>query len=236
MSHTMSSSKNKRQRTLNCSQSDKDGKSQSYSHCCKNKDVLKQYIKSYKKYIFTQNLNMNYIKDKQLVFSNKKATCQDLWKMKCIFISLIVYFKEKIIHMINLCQNANEAMINDNVTTLILLSIKALYSTNKAKRFKDFIDLVKTQWYESWSLRKSRLEFDLIVDFFHFVFVISKNEKLINYTFFENLTRSINKMCFSFLMCKVKCDNKELDYVDQQNMHNCNVTIKTLLKLEHKTN
>jgi hypothetical protein len=37
-------------------------------------------------------------------------------------------------------------------------------------------------------------------------------------------------------MCEIKCDNEELDYANRQNMHSCNDAIKTLLKLEQKTN
>ena len=76
----------------------------------------------------------------------------------------------------------------------------------------------------------------MTVDFFFFVFTIAENEKLINYTFFENLTRSIDDLCFSFLMCEVKCDNEKLNYADRQNIHSCSVTIKALFKLEQKAN
>ncbi len=37
-------------------------------------------------------------------------------------------------------------------------------------------------------------------------------------------------------MCEIKCDDKELDYADRQNMHSCSVTVKALLKLEQKAN
>ncbi len=66
--------------------------------------------------------------------------------------------------------------------------------------------------------------------------MIAENEKLINYKFFENLTRLIDDLFFSFLMCEFKCDNEVFDYVNSQNMHNCIVTIKTFFKLEQKTN
>lgn len=48
--------------------------------------------------------------------------------------------------------------------------------------------------------------------------------------------QSIDDLRFPFLMCEIKCDNEKFDYPDRQNMHNCNVTVKTLFKFEQKTN
>ena len=62
-----------------------------------------------------------------------------------MIISSNVYFEDKIIQMIDFCQNANKAMINRDVTTLILSSIKAFHLTDEEKRFKDFTDQVKAQ-------------------------------------------------------------------------------------------
>lgn len=111
----------------------------------------------YEKYIFTKGLDLNYIKGRELVSSDSKAACQDLRKMKCVAISPTVYSEDKIVQVVDLCQNANEAMVSRDVTTLILPPIKALHLTDGAKRFKDLTDQVGAQWYESWVLLSVRL-------------------------------------------------------------------------------
>ena len=179
---------------------------------------------------------MNDFKNEKFVFSNNRMTCKNFQNITREIISSTVYFKAKTFEMIKLCQNRNEAMINQNITPLIVSSIKLLYFKDEVNQFKHFIDEVNTQWYENWVLTKSRPKFDLIVDFFSFVFTIAENEKLINYTFFENLTRSTGDLCFPFLMCEVKCGNERFDYADRQNMHSCSVAVKALLKLEQKAN
>ena len=232
---TMSSNNtNKRPRTLDHAQSSKDEKSRSYSQSRKDGDVPEQYTKSYEKYIFTQGLDMNYIKGRELVSPDSKVACQELRKMECAVISPTIYSEDKVLQVIDLCQNTNEAMVSRDITTLILPPIKALYLMDEAKRFKDFTDQIRAQWHESWVLAGPRPEPDLAVGFLHSAFTVSENEKLTNYTSFENLTRPTNEMCFPFLMCEVKCGDKGLDYADRQNMHSCSVAVKALLKLEQK--
>ncbi len=229
-----SNNTNKRQRTSDRSQSGKDGNPRSYSQSRKDGDVPEQYTKSYEKYIFTQGLDMNYIKGKELVSPDSKAACQDLRKMECVTISPTIYSEDKILQVVDLCQNVNEAMVSRDVTTLILPPIKALHLTDEAKRFKDFTDQVRAQWHGTWVLAGPRPEPDLAVGFLHSAFTVSENEKLTNYTSFENLTRPTDDLCFPFLMCEVKCGNEALDYADRQNMHSCSVAVKALLKLEQK--
>ena len=234
-SYAMSSNNtNKRPRTSDHSQSSKDEKSRSYSQSRKDGNVPEQYTKSYETYIFTQGLDMNYIKGRELVSPDSKGACQDLRNMECVAISPTVYSEDKILQVIDLCQNANEAMVSRDVTTLILPPIKALHLTDEANIFKDFTDQVRAQWHGSWVLAGPRPEPDLAIGFLHSAFTVSENEKLTNYTSFENLTRPTNEMCFPFLMCEVKCGNMGLDYADRQNMHSCSVAVKALLKLEQK--
>ncbi len=229
-----SNNTNKRQRTSDPSQSGKDGNPRSYSQSRKDGDVPEQYTKSYEKYIFTQGLDMNYFKGTELVSPDSKAACQDLRKSECVAISPTVYSEDKILQVVYLCQNANEAMVGRDVTTLILPPIKALHLMDEAKRFKDFTDQVRAQWHETWVLAGPRPEPDLAVGFLHSAFTVTENEKLTNYTSFENLTRPTDEMCFPFLMCEVKCGDRGLDYADRQNMHSCSVAVKALLKLEQK--
>jgi hypothetical protein len=169
---------NKQSRKSNSSRSDKKENSRSYSQSRKNEDVSKQYIKSYEKYIFTKDLNINDFKDEKLVSSNNKMIYKDFQDITCEIISSIVYFKTQTLDMIKLCRNRNEAMINRDITSLIVSSIKLLYLKNEVNQFEYFIDEVNTQWYENWVLTKSRSKSDLIVDLFFFRFYDSRKWKI----------------------------------------------------------
>jgi hypothetical protein len=235
-SRAMSSSNNtnKRQRTLDRSPSGKDGKTPTYSQSRKDGDVPEQYTKSYEKYIFTQGLDMDDFKGEKLVSPDSKVTCKDLQNMTCVAISPTVYSKAETLEVVKLCRNRNEAMVNRDVTPLIVPPIKSLYLKDGGNQFEHFTDEVNTQWHESWVLAGPRPKPDLAVGFFSSAFTIEENQKLTNYTSFENLTRPTDELCFPFLMCEVKCGNEGLDYADRQNMHSCSVAVKALLKLEQK--
>ena len=128
----------------------------------------------------------------------------------------------------------NEAMVNRDVTPLIVPPIKSLYLKDGVNQFEHFTDEVNTQWHESWVLAGPRPKPDLAVGFLSSALTIAENEKLTNYTSFENLTRPTDELCFPFLMCEVKCGNEGLDWADRQNVHSCSVAVKALLKLEQK--
>lgn len=229
-----SNNTNKRQRTSDHSQSGKDGNPRSYSQSRKNGNVPEQYTKSYEKYIFTKGLDMDDSKGEKLVSPDSKVTCKDLKSMTCVAISPTVYSKAETLEVVKLCRNRNEAMVNRDVTPLIVPPIKSLYLKAGVTQFEHFTDEVNTQWHESWVLAGPRPKPDLAVGFLSSAFTIAENEKLTNYTSFENLTRPTDDLCFPFLMCEVKCGNEALDYADRQNMHSCSVAVKALLKLEQK--
>ena len=231
---SFSNSTNKRQRTSDRSQSGKDGKSWSYSQSRKDGDAPQQYTKSYENYILTQGLDMDDYKGEKLVSLDSKVTCNDLQKLTYMAISPTVYSKVETLEVVKLCRNRNEAMINRDVTPLIVPPIKALYLKNGVNQFEHFTDEVSTQWHKSWVLAGPRPKPDLAVGFISSAFTIAENEKLTNYTSFENLTRPTAELCFPFLMCEVKCGNEGLDWADRQNMHSCSVAVKALLKLEQK--
>ncbi|MCJ1358969.1 MAG: hypothetical protein MMC33_008969 [Icmadophila ericetorum] len=235
-SRAMSSSNNtnKRQRTLDRSPSGKDGDSRSYSQSRKDGGVPEQYTKSYEKYIFIKGLDMDDSKGEKLVSPDSKVTCKDLQKMTCVAISPTIYSNVEILEVVRLCRNRNEAMVNRDVTPLIVPPIKSLYLKDGGNRLEHFNDEVNTQWHESWVLAGPRPKPDLAVGFSSSAFTIEENAKLTNYTSFENLTRPTDELCFPFLMCEVKCGNEGLDYADRQNMHSCSVAAKALLKLEQK--
>ena len=229
-----SNSTNKRQRTSDRSQSGKDGKSRSYSQSRKDGDGLQQYTISYENYILTQGLDMDEFKGEKLVSLDSKVTCNDLQKLTYMAISPTVYSKVETLEVVKLCRNRNEAMVNRDVTPLIVPPIKALYLKNGVNQFEHFTDEVSTQWHESWVLAGPRPKPDLAVGFISSAFTIAENEKLTNYTSIENLTRPTAELCFPFLMCEVHCGNEGLDWADRQNMHSCSVAVKALLKLEQK--
>ena len=227
-----SNNTNKRLRRSDHSQSSKDEKS--YSGSRKDGDVPLQYTKAYEKYIFTQGLDMDSVRGRELVSPDSKATCKDLQEMVCVGITPTVYSEAETLKVINLCRNRNEAMVNRDVTPLIVPPIKSLYLKDGKDKFGCLTDEVNTQWYETWVLAGPRPKPDLVVGFLSTSFTIEENQKLTNYTSLDNLTRPTDELSFPFLMCEVKCGNEGLDYADRQNMHSCSVAVKALLKLEQK--
>ena len=233
-SRAMSSSNNinKRPRTLDDSQSGKEGKSPSYSQCRKEGNVPEQYTKAYETYIFTLGLDMDEFKGEMLVSPDSKVTCKDLQKINKTIISPTVYSAAETLKVVQLCRNRNEAMVNRDITPLIVPPIKSLYLKDGVDQFEHLTDEVNTQWHETWVLAGPRPKPDLTVGFLSSAFTTAENQKLTNYTSFENLTRPTENLCFPFFMCEVKCGNEALDYADRQNMHSCSVAVKALLKLE----
>ncbi|MCJ1386672.1 hypothetical protein MMC17_009798 [Xylographa soralifera] len=225
---------NKRPRTSDYSQSTKEGKPPSYTQARKDGDVPEPYTKAYEKYLFTQGLDMDEFKAERLVSPDSKVTCKDLQKITCMNISPTVYSTAETLEVVKHCRNRNEAMVNRDVTPLIVPPIKSLHLKEGGNHFEHLTDEVNTQWHESWVLTGPRPKPDLAVGFFSSAFTIAENAKLTNYTSFENLTRPTDELCFPFLMCEVKCGNEGLDFADRQNMHSCSVAVKALLKLEQK--
>ena len=168
---------NKQQRISNRLQNDENEKFRNYFQSRKNESVSKQYIKSYEKYIFTKNLNMNDFKNEKFVFSDSKMICKNFQNIIREIIFSIVYFKVETFEMIKFCRNRNEAMINQNITPLIVPSIKLFYFKDEVNQFKYFINEINTQWYENWILTEFRFKSDLIVNFF-FRFHDSRKRKI----------------------------------------------------------
>ena len=235
-SGAMSSSNNtnKRKRTLDYFSSGKNEKPQSYTQNRKDGSVPEQYTKSYEKYIATKGLDMDESKGAELVSPDSKMTCKDLQKITRETFSSTVYSNAEINKVVKLSRNRNEAMVNRNVTPLILPPIISLHLKNGGNQFEHLAEEVTTQWYESWVLAGPRPKPDLAVGFQSSAFTTEENKKLTYYTSFENLTRPSDELCFPFLMLEVKCGNEGLDYADRQNMHSCSVAVKALLKLEQK--
>ncbi len=224
----------KRPRPPNHSQSSNSGKTRSYSQDRKDGSVPEQYTKSYENYIFTQGMDMNDSKGRELVSQDSQNTCKDLQKMTYETIFPTIYSSAETLKVVELCRNRNEATVGRNVTSLFLPPIISLYLKDGENQFGHFTDEVNTQWYESWVLAGPRPKPDLAIGFLSSAFTIEENQKLTNYTSPDNLTRPTDELSFPFLMCEVKCGNEGLDYADRQNMHSCSLAVKALLKLEQK--
>jgi hypothetical protein len=142
-SRAMSSNNtNKRPRTSDRSPSGKNRKSPSYSQSRKNRDIPEQYTKSYEKYIFTQDLDINEFKGRELISPDSKIACKDLQTITHEAISPTIYSKAETIKVVEFYRNRNKATINRNITSLVLPPIISLYLKDEGNQFKRLIDEV----------------------------------------------------------------------------------------------
>ena len=81
------------------------------------------------------------------------------------FSSPIPYRKAETLEVIKLCQNRNEAMVQRDVTPLIVPPIKSFYLKDGGSQFENRTDEVKTQWHGSWVLAGPCPKPDLTVGF-----------------------------------------------------------------------
>ncbi len=146
---------------------------------------------------------MDDSKGEKLVSPGSKVTCNDLQKLTCGAISPTVYSKVEIFEVVKLYRNRNKAMVNQDVTPLIVPPIKSLYLKDGVNQFEHFNDEVNMQWHGGLTLAGPRLKPVLAVGFLSSAFTIAKNEKLTNYTSSDDLTGPTDELCFPFLMCEV---------------------------------
>jgi hypothetical protein len=124
---TSSNSINKRQRTLNSFQSDKNERFRSYAQSRKNDEISKQYTATYEQHILIKDLNMNSFKDEKLICEKSKNLCIDLQQITHKYIEFIIFSIEIIRKIINFCRNQNEAIMNRDVTSMIISFITCFY-------------------------------------------------------------------------------------------------------------
>ncbi len=74
-----------------------------------------------------QDLNMNSFKDEKLICEKSKNLCIDFQQITHKFIEFIIFSIEVIRKIINFCRNRNEAIMNRDVTSMIISSITSLY-------------------------------------------------------------------------------------------------------------
>ncbi|KAI9777081.1 MAG: hypothetical protein M1816_004919 [Peltula sp. TS41687] len=223
-----SSSTTKRQRT-----SDRDGRSRSYSQSRKNGEVPEQYSPAYEVHILTKGLDMDYMKGRDLASGKSKEACAELLRMKVDTIKHTAVPQDKISRMVCDCRNRNEAMVNRDVTPLMIPSLRLLYYCG-ANHLEHVVDEVNAIWYQQCVLEGPRPQPDLAIGLSSSAFTEEEIEKLKRYTSVDNWTQVTTQMFFPFLMCEVKCGRESLDMADRQNMHSCSVAVRAILRLEQE--
>ena len=122
-----SNSTNKRQRTWDRSQSGKDERSRSYSQSRKNGEVPEQYTAAYEVHIVTKGLDMDYRKGEDFVSEKSRKTCAELLQIEVHSIEPTAVPQDKIRDMVGDCRTRNEAIVNRDITLLIIPSIRLRY-------------------------------------------------------------------------------------------------------------
>ncbi|KAI9891862.1 MAG: hypothetical protein M1814_002247 [Vezdaea aestivalis] len=230
---SINNSANKRQRTSNDSQNSKSERSRSYSQSRKDGSVPEQYTAQYENYIFTKGLDMDLLRGEDDLSKTSKKGFTSLLKNKRNEIWPTVFPKNTIREVINDCQRRNEALVNRDITPLIVPSIKALFF-NGHTHLKDVIDEVNTNWKKQCFLAGPQLRPDLSVGLSSSAFTDDEIAKLKSYNSVDNWTMFTEDMYFPFFMCEVKCGKEGLDTADRQNMHSCSVAVRAILRIEQE--
>ena len=228
-----SNSTNKRQRTWDRSQSGKDERSRSYSQSRKNGEVPEQYTAAYEVHIFTKGLDMDYRKGEDFVSEESRKTCAELLQIEVHRIEPTAVPQDKIRDMVGDYRTRNEAIVNRDITLLIIPSIRLRYYCG-ASHLEHVVDEVNADWYSQCVLEGPQLRPDLAIGLFSSAFTEEEIEKLKRYTSVSNWTQVTLQMFFPFLMCEVKCGREGLDIADRQNMHSCSVAVRALLRIEQE--
>lgn len=220
-SRNSAKSSNKRPRTSSYSQSVKDGV------------VPVQYSAAYQRWIFTKGLDMDVLKGEECVSKESKAQCINLQKITLNAIQPSIFPEGSLRKVLNKCQNRNEALVNRDVTPMLVPPIMSLYFGG-ANHLEHVIDEVNTDWDERCVLAGPQLRPDLAIGLFSSAFTCEEIDKLNNYTASDNWTRFTGEMYFPFLMCEVKCGKEGLDVADRQNMHSSSVALRAILRIEQE--
>ena len=224
-----SNSTNKRQRTSD----GKNEKSRSYSQCRKDGEVPEQYTAAYERHILIKGLDMDPLKGEELVSEESKKLCINLQQITHKAIKSTIFPTGVIRKVINFCRNRNEAIVNRDITPMIVPPIISLYFDSKSN-LEHVVDEVNADWYSQCVLEGPQLRPDLAIGLFPSAFTQEEIEKLKRYNSVNNWTQLTMHMLFPFLMCEVKCVREGLDIADRQNMHSCSVAVRALLRIEQE--
>lgn len=224
-----SNSTNKRQRTSDSKQET----SLSYSQSRKVGEVPEQYTAAYETHVLAKGLDMDYLKGEDFASKESKKTCANFLRINIKTIRLTTIPQDKIGRVIHDCRNRNEAMVNREITPLIIPSLRHLYYGG-ANDLEHVVDEINAGWYDQCMLEGPRLRPDLAVGLFPSAFTELELEKLKRYRSVDNWTQVTSQMFFPFLMCEVKCGRGGLDVADRQNMHSCSVAVRAVLRIEQE--
>lgn len=213
--------------------SNKRPRTSSYSQSVKDKLVPVAYTSAYQQWIVTKGLDMDVLKGEQYVSKESQALCGRLQIITLASIQPSVFPEGSLRQVLNQCQNRNEALVNRDVTPMLVPPIMALY-LHGANHLEHVVDEVNTDWDERCVLAGPQLRPDLAIGLFSSAFTSEEIDKLNNYTAIDNWTRFTGEMYFPFLMCEVKCGKEGLDIADRQNMHSCSVALRALLRIEQE--
>lgn len=176
---------------------------------------------------------MDVLKGEECVSKESKTLCISLRKKTLKTIKPSIFPEGTLRKVLNKCQNRNEALVNRDVTPMLVPPIMALYFDG-ASHLEHVVDEVNTDWDERCVLAGPQLRPDLAIGLFSSAFTSEEIDKLNNYTASDNWTRFTGEMYFPFLMCEVKCGKESLDAADRQNMHSTSVAIRAIVRIEQE--
>ena len=228
-----SNNTNKRQRTSVSSEYGNNERSVSYTRSRKRGEVPEQYTAAYEEYILTKGLDMGDLRGEECVSKKSEKLCVDLQKITYKTIKPIIFPNTTIRKVIELCRNRNEAIVNRDITPMIIPPISSLYFAGESN-LEHVVDEVNADWYSQCVLAGPQLRPDLAIGLFASAFTKEEIDKMKRYTSVDNWTQVTTQMFFPFLMCEVKCGGVGLDIADRQNMHSCSVAVRALLRIEQE--
>lgn len=176
---------------------------------------------------------MDELKGEKDVSKESQARCSELQKILVTAIKPFSSPEGSLRQILKRCQNRNEALVNRDVTPMLVPPITALY-LDGANHLEHVVDEVNADWDERCVLAGPQLRPDLAIGLLASAFTSEEIDKLNNYTAIDNWTRFTTEMYFPFLMYEVKCGRDGLDTADRQNMHSCSVALRALLRIEEE--
>ena len=229
---TSSGNTGKRQRTSS-SQSGTGEKPRSYSQSRKDGAVPEQYTPDYERHIFTKGLDMDLLRGENSICKQSKESCIGLTKITRHTIMPTIFPQDRLREVINQLANRNEAIINRDVTPMILPPIMSLFLGGDT-HLEHVVDEVNADWYEQCVLEGPRIRPDRAIGLFASAFTEGELDKLQRYKSVDNWTQFTGSMYFPFLMIETKCGREGLDVADRQNMHSCSVAVRAILRIEQE--
>ena len=219
--------------TSSANHSKKRVRTSSYTASVKKGDAPAPYTPLWEKWVVDEGLVMDEVKGEEYVSEESQAWCSELQKISLTTIKPFSLPEASVRQIMKRCQNRNEALVNREVTPMLVPRITLTY-LDGANHLEHVVDEVNAGWDERCVLAGPRIHPDLAIGLYSSAFTSEEIDKLNNYTAVDNWTRFTGDMYFPFLMCEVKCGREGLDMADRQNMHSCSVALRALLRIEEE--